>query len=619
MRAVTRAWKSWAALALRHAPELAAKLPVAWRVLRKVGWAGLLAESRRKLRPETDYLRWVRLHDSITPEARRALRERATALGGGPLISVLMPCYDPDPMFLKAAIDSVRAQIHSNWELCIADDASTSAEVRAVLEASQAEDSRIKVVFRPANGHISAASNTALELVTGDWVALMDHDDLLAEDALFWVAECLREHPDARLIYSDEDKVDDQGNRSAPYFKPDWNLDLCRSQNMFSHLGVFFVSLVREVGGFRQGFEGSQDWDLLLRCVERVEAGQIRHIPRVLYHWRIHAQSTSSSMDAKPYAALAGERALDEHFRRLHVNARAEYVNHGYRVHFALPSPPPLVTLIVPTRNALGLLRRCVESIQTATEYPSWELIVMDNGSDDPATLDYLEKIGRRGNVRVLRDDREFNYSALNNRAVAAANGELVALVNNDIEVVSPGWLNEMVSLAVQPGVGAVGARLWYPDMTLQHGGVILSPRFGAVHAHKKLPQGLHGHGGRATLVQSFSAVTAACLVVRRSTYQQIGGLDEVNLKVAFNDVDFCLRLRQAGYRNVWTPYAELLHRESATRGEDVAPEKRERFEREQAFFRGRWSDAIDRDPGYNPNLTADAEDFGLAWPPRHR
>ncbi|WP_244917666.1 glycosyltransferase family 2 protein [Pseudacidovorax intermedius] len=528
-----------------------------------------------------------------------------------------MPCYNPDPQFLRAAIASVQAQLYGRWQLCIADDASPAPEVRQVLEACQAEDPRIQVVFRPKNGHISAASNSALDLVQGEWIALMDHDDLLPEDALLRVAECVRDHPDAQLVYSDEDKVDDQGQRSDPYFKPDWNLDLFRSHNMFSHLGVLRTALVREVGGFRQGLEGSQDWDLVLRCVERIAPSQIVHIPRVLYHWRIHVQSTAKSMDAKPYAAVAGERALDEHFQRLGIQAKAEYLGYGYRVRYALPSPPPLVTLIIPTRNALALVRQCIESIQKRTEYPNWEIILVDNGSDDPAALAYFERLAQQPNIRVLRDDRPFNYSALNNQAVALARGELVALVNNDIEVMSPGWLSEMVSLAMQPGVGAVGARLWYPDMTLQHGGVILGPGGCAVHAHKALPRGLNGYAGRAALVQSFSAVTAACLVVRKSLYEQVGGLDEVNLTVAFNDVDFCLRLREAGYRNVWTPYAELLHHESATRGEDVAPEKRERFERELAFMQQRWGALIDHDPAYSPNLTLLLEDFSLAWPPR--
>lgn len=598
---------------------MATRLPQAWRVWRKAGWRGVQWEFRRKLRPGNDYARWAREHDSITPEQRETLRARAEALADGPLISVLMPCYNPDPRFLRAAIASVQAQRYPRWQLCIADDASPAPEVRQVLEACQAEDARIQVVFRPKNGHISAASNSALELVQGEWIALMDHDDLLPEDALLRVAECVRDHPEAQLVYSDEDKVDDAGQRSDPYFKPDWNLDLFRSHNMFSHLGVLRTALVREVGGFRQGLEGSQDWDLVLRCAERIASSQIVHIPRVLYHWRIHVESTAKSMDAKPYAAVAGERALDEHFQRLGVQAKAEYLGYGYRVRYALPSPPPLVSLIIPTRNAVELVRQCITSIQKRTDYPHWEIILVDNGSDDPTALAYFQQIAQQPNIRVLRDDRPFNYSALNNQAVAIARGELVGLVNNDIEVMSPGWLGEMVSLALQPDVGAVGARLWYPDMTLQHGGVILGPGGVAVHAHKALPRGLHGYAGRAALIQSFSAVTAACLVVRKSLYQQVGGLDEQNLSVAFNDVDFCLRLREAGYRNVWTPYAELLHHESATRGEDVAPEKRARFEREIAFMQKRWGALIDHDPAYNPNLTVGAEDFSLAWPPRRK
>lgn len=614
---MTNRWWRLARLALTHGPRMVTRVPQAWRVWRKAGWRGVKWEFRRKLRPGNDYGRWVREHDTITPEQRKALRARAATLADGPLISVLMPCYNPDPLFLRAAIASVQAQLYGHWQLCIADDASPAPEVRQVLEACQAEDPRIHVIFRPKNGHISAASNSALDLVQGEWIALMDHDDLLPEDALLRVAECVRDHPDAQLVYSDEDKVDDQGNRSDPYFKPDWNLDLFRSHNMFSHLGVLRTALVREVGGFRQGLEGSQDWDLVLRCVERIAPSQIVHIPRVLYHWRIHVQSTAKSMDAKPYAAVAGERALDEHFQRLGIQAKAEYLGYGYRVRYALPSPLPLVSLIIPTRNALALVRQCIESIQKRTDYPNWEIILVDNGSDDPAALAYFERLAQQPRIRVLRDDRPFNYSALNNQAVALARGELVALVNNDIEVMSPGWLSEMVSLAMQPGVGAVGARLWYPDMTLQHGGVILGPGGCAVHAHKALPRGLNGYAGRAALIQSFSAVTAACLVVRKSLYEQVGGLDEANLAVAFNDVDFCLRLREAGYRNVWTPYAELLHHESATRGEDVAPEKRERFERELAFMRSRWGALIAHDPAYSPNLTLLLEDFSLSWPPR--
>lgn len=615
---MTNRWWRLARLAVTQGPRLVSRLPQAWRVWRRAGWRGVQWEFKRKLRPGNDYARWAREHDTITPEQREVLRGRAVALSEhGPLISVLMPCYNPDPQFLRAAIASVQAQLYTRWELCIADDASPSPQVRELLQACQVEDARIKLVLRPKNGHISEASNSALDIVTGSWIALLDHDDLLPEDALLRVAECVRDHPEARLIYSDEDKIDDAGQRSDPYFKPDWNLDLFRSQNMFSHLGVLHTALVREVGGFRKGLEGSQDWDLVLRCVERVRPEQILHIPRVLYHWRIHVDSTAKSMGAKPYAAVAGERALNEHFQRLGIDANAEYLGYGYRARFALPSPPPLVSLIIPTRNARELVRQCIESIQRRTDYPAWEVILVDNGSDDPAAIAYFEQLAQQPNIRVLRDDRPFNYSALNNQAVAVARGELVGLVNNDIEVMNAGWLGEMVSLALQPDVGAVGARLWYPDRTLQHGGVVLGPGGVAVHAHKGLPRGLNGYAGRAALIQSFSAVTAACLVVRKALYEEVGGLDEVNLKVAFNDVDFCLRLREAGYRNVWTPYAELLHHESATRGEDIAPEKRVRFEQEIAYMQAHWGALIAQDPAYNPNLTLGAEDFALAWPPR--
>ncbi|MET0540678.1 MAG: glycosyltransferase family 2 protein, partial [Variovorax sp.] len=512
---------------------------------------------------------------------------------------------------------SVRAQLYPRWELCIADDASPSDEVRDVLRQYSESDPRIKVVFRPKNGHISAASNSALEVVTGNWMALMDHDDLLPEQALYRIAQCIAAHPQARLVYSDEDKIDDSGVRFDPYFKPDWNFDLFRSQNTFSHLGVLQTALVREVGGFRQGLEGSQDWDLVLRCVERVAPEQILHVPHVLYHWRVHAESTAGSMKAKPYAAVAGERALNEHFARTGTRATAEYLSIGYRARYALPDTPPRVSIVIPTRNAHRLVRQCIDSIVSKTSYPNYDIVLVDNGSDDPAALAYFEALAQRPNIRVLRDARPFNYSALNNAAVAVATGELVALVNNDIEVLSPDWLSELASIALQPGVGAVGARLWYPDRTLQHAGLVLGMGGIAGHAHKGLPEGLNGYAGRAALIQSFSAVTAACMVVQTARYREVGGLDEANLPVAYNDVDFCLRLRRAGYRNVWTPYAQLLHHESATRGDDVAPEKQARLARESAFMQARWGDLIAHDPAYSPNLTLASENFDYAWPPR--
>lgn len=599
-----------------HGPSLLKRLPQAWRVYRRAGRLGVMHELRRRTNPRHDYARWVQAYDTLDDAARARIRERVAAMPNPPRIAVLMPCYNPDQRWLRAAVESVQAQLYPHWQLCIADDASPAPGVREALQQMAQADARIRLVLRERNGHISEASNSALTVVDAPWIALMDHDDLLPADALFHVAACIQAHPQARLIYSDEDKVDDHGARSDPYFKPDWNPDLFRSHNMFSHLGVLAAELVREVGGFRKGLEGSQDWDLVLRCMERVQPAQIVHIPRVLYHWRIHAQSTASSMDAKPYAVVAGERALNEHLARTGVQGEAAHVGMGYRVRYALPPSPPQVSIIIPTRNAHALVRQCVESIQKRTRYPDWEILLVDNGSDEPAALAYFKQLAQQPRIRVLRDAQPFNYSVLNNAAVAQAQGDVIALVNNDIEVRSPDWLGEMVSLALQPGVGAVGARLWYPDGTLQHGGVLLVPEGVALHANKGLPRGLNGYAGRGALLQSFSAVTAACLVVRKAVYAETGGLDE-DLAVAYNDIDFCLRLRALGYRNLWTPYAELVHHESATRGDDAAPEHRVRFARERERMLARWQPLIEHDPAYNPNLTLEAEDFGLAWPPR--
>lgn len=564
-----------------------------------------------------DYDEWVRRYDSIDATLRIALRSQLARFPQFPLVSVVMPTYNPNPVWLAAAIESVRTQIYPNWELCIADDASTNPDVRTLLQSYSLKDPRIKVVFRPENGHISAASNSALALATGKWIALMDHDDVLAEHAFFWVVDAINKYPTLRLIYSDEDKVDVDGRRSSPYFKSDWNIDLFYSHNMFSHLGIVQADLLQEVGGFRLGFEGSQDYDLILRCIECITPEQIHHIPRVLYHWRVHPESTAQSSEAKPYAQLAGERAINEHFERAGIQASVTHMGYGYQAKYDLPDSLPLVSLIIPTRNGLALLRQCIDSILSLTTYWNYEIIIVDNGSDEPEAMAYLASFAGLPGMRVIRDDGEFNYSALNNLAVNEAQGELVGLINNDIEVISPDWLSEMVSIALQSGVGAVGARLWYPNKTLQHGGVVLGVGGVANHSHKGVAQGYPGYFGRANLIQSFSAVTGACLIVCKDKYQAIGGLNEVNLKVAFNDVDFCLRLREAGWRNVWTPHAELFHHESATRGSDASPEKLERFHNEVRYMMARWSEILENDPAYNPNLTLQHEDFSLAWPPR--
>ncbi|MDP1666461.1 MAG: glycosyltransferase [Methylobacter sp.] len=565
-----------------------------------------------------DYREWVRRYDLLTDQDRKKIKTQIRQLHKPPLISVVMPVYNPPLNMLEDAILSVQGQLYPNWELCIADDASTDVEVHKLLQRYMDNDSRIKVVFREKNGHISAASNSALDLVNGEYVALLDNDDLLREHALFWIADAIVSHPDAGLIYSDEDKIDQAGLRYDPYFKPDWNPDLFLSHNMICHLGAYRTELVKEIGGFREGYEGAQDYDLALRCSEQLAPAQIVHIPRVLYHWRSHPGSTAQAGSEKNYALLAGERALNDHFARIQIPAQAELLDFGmYRAQYAIPKSAPLVSLIIPTRNGLSLIKQCIESLFAKTTYKNFEILIVDNNSDDPETLDYFASFADNEKIRVLRDERPFNYSALNNAAVQQARGEYLGLINNDIEVISPEWLDEMIGLAIQFGVGAVGARLWYPNDTLQHGGCITGVGGVAGHSHKHLPRGQFGYFARAQLIQTVSVVTAACLVIKKSIYEEVRGLDETNLKVAFNDVDFCLRVREAGYRNIWTPYAELYHHESATRGYEDTPEKKARFKAEVLYMQKRWGHLLKNDPAYNPNLTLEHEDFSYAWPPR--
>lgn len=578
---------------------------------------GLLRRHRpaAKPRPTPSYSRWVRAIDTPSRSDLRLCRAKSAAFGRQPTISILMPVFDPAPVILDAAIRSVRAQAYPHWELCIADDASTNPAVEAVIRRHAAADARIKVRFRDARGNISVASNTALEMATGDFVAFFDHDDLLPPLALYWVVEAINRHPDARILYSDEDKVDERGRRYDPHFKSDFNHVLMLAQNMISHLGVYRRDLVRAQGGFRAGFEGAQDHDLALRCVAAVSRDQIVHIPRILYHWRAIAGSTAISVAAKPTAVTAAQQAVTEHVRGFDAGASVEPAPEApmhFRVRHSLPTPPPLTSILICTRDHEALLRKAIDSICDKTTYSNYEIVVLDNGSRDPATRDYLASLSTRPGITVIRDDSAFNYSRLNNAAVRHARGQVLCLLNDDIEVLAPGWLEEMVSFAIQPDVGAVGARLWYPDGTLQHGGVIIGAGGVAGHAHPRLAKGKRGYFSRAVLQQELSAVTGACLVVRREVYERVGGLDE-DIAVAFNDVDLCLRIRAAGYRNIWTPFAELIHHESASRGYEDNPEKLARFQREIRFMQDRWGAVLDTDPYYNPNLSLRSGDFTLA------
>lgn len=582
----------------------------------------LYADYRQRMRPQgvSEYDVWTRMYDSFGPAELAAFGRRAQALGDrAPLISVLVPVYDTPEPWLRRCLDSVLAQACGNWELCVADDASPAPHVAAVLQEYARRDPRVRVVRRERNGHISAASNTALGMARGEFIALLDHDDELRPHALLRVAETVVANPGVALVYSDEDKLDADGKRFDPNFKPDWNPDLLRGQNYVCHLAVLRTALVRAVGGFRAGFEGSQDHDLLLRCSERMTAAQVVHIPEILYHWRAVQGSTALGSGAKDYAAAAGARAVAEHLERMQTGAAVVPAGRApglYRVRWPVPEPAPKVSLIVPTRDRVDLLRTCVESILARSTYPDFEVVVVDNQSHDAAALAYLRELQARRRVRVLRYDAPFNYSAINNWAVRQCDGDLLGLVNNDIEVITPGWMEEMAGFALRSDVGAVGAMLYYPDDTIQHAGVLLGVQGIAGHIDCGMPRGYEGHGRRALVAQDLSAVTAACLLVRRAVFDAVGGLDEA-LPVAFNDIDFCLRVRARGYRNVWTPFAEMYHHESASRGKEDTLEKLDRFAAETAFMQQRWGDALREDPAYNPNLSLQSHNFRLAFPPR--
>jgi O-antigen biosynthesis protein len=581
-------------------------------------WINLRPASDAQLWEIGDYATWIKRYDTLRVADRRQIRRHIAAMAAWPVISIVMPVYNPSAEHLRQAIDSVRAQLYPNWELCIVDDASPARYVRRVLARYQKLDSRIKLRLREVNAGIAAASNDALALATGDFVALMDHDDELAPGACYFVALEINQHPEVQLIYSDEDKLDITGRRTNAHFKPDWNWQLFLAQNFFSHLGVFRTELIRTIG-FRTGFEGSQDYDLVLRCVEKIEPQQIRHIPRILYHWRMSAQSAALNLSAKPQARDAAIRAVQEHLDRRAI--AAEVTSSGdedfRRVRYALPNEKPRVSILMPTRNRLELLQPCVESILKKTRYPNFELVLIDNRTLDPNAVAFLNQVALHPRVHVLPCDEEFNYGRLNNFGVQNLESEFVALLNNDLTVIIPDWLGEMVSQAIQPGVGAVGARLLYPDDRIQHTGAILGGGGVAAHAHKGLARQNHGYFARAILVQELSAVTAACMLVRRSAYLEVGGFDEEHLRVAFNDVDFCLRLRQRGYRIVYTPYAEFYHFESASRGLEDTVLKNQRFEAEINYMLEKWGAALQHDPAYNPNLSLAAAGFTLAFPPR--
>jgi O-antigen biosynthesis protein len=530
-----------------------------------------------------------------------------------PLISVILPVFNTPENFLREAIESVLNQIYPYWELCIADDASRETHVKQILSEYAAKDHRIKVVFRKENGHISHCSNSALELAEGEFVSLLDHDDTLAPDALYEVALLLNRHRDADLIYSDEDKLAPNNQLIDPYFKPEWCPESFLSRMYTCHLGTYRRSLVNEIGGFRAGYEGSQDYDLVLRLTEKTD--QIFHIPKILYHWRVHSNSVTSGGEAKPYAYESAKKAIADAISRRGEEAKVidvpELLGH-YMVRYKI-TDYKLVSIIIPTRDLGEILDNCLESIFTKSAYPNYEVVVIDNGSTEKNTEQAIAKWTAKepNRFRCYRLDIPFNFSKINNYAVKQAQGDYLLFLNNDTEVITPDWIEGMVEQAQRSAIGAVGSLLLYPDNTIQHAGIVMGLGGLAAHSHYGFPVTTPGYLGQVKCISNVLAVTGACLMCRREVLEAIGGFDE-ELVVAYNDVDLCLKMVAKGYRNVYLPHVVLYHHESKSRGYEDTPQKQERLRREANIIKSRWQKFIDNDHCYSPNLTRDFADYSI-------
>lgn len=564
------------------------------------------------LLPFNPYTHWLK-HNVPNPVGFRRMAEATSAFKYQPLISVIVPIYNTPETFLREAIESVLNQVYPYWELCLADDASTEPHVRLILKEYAASCDKIKVVFNEVNGHIARASNLALSLATGEFIALLDHDDVLAPDALYEVALLLNRHPDADMIYSDEDKLDEQGNRVSPYFKPDWCPDTFLSRMYTCHLGVYRHSLLQHINGFRLGFEGSQDYDLVLRLAEKTN--KIYHLPKVLYHWRMHKDSVAGAPEAKPYAYEAAKKAINQAIERRGEKGEAQYI-HGcagyYTVRYQITDYKP-VSIIIPTRDMSGILDACLESIFTKSTYPNYEVVVIDNGSVEAETFQVFEKWTRREKKRFkcYQHNIPFNYAKLNNYGVLRTKGDYLLFLNNDTEVITLDWIDAMVEQTQRKSIGAVGSLLLYPDDTIQHAGVVVGLGNIAGHGHQHFPADTLGYEGQVICANNVSAITGACLMCRREVFQEVGGFDET-LAVAYNDIDLCLKMLDCGYQNIYVSHAKLYHHESKSRGYEDTPEKQARWRREADILVERWRNFVEHDPCYSPHLTRSKSDYSI-------
>ena len=561
---------------------------------------------------EIPYQKWIVRH---LPGSKELERQRREKFEYQPKISIVVPLYKTPEKYLRQLVDTVKEQTYPNWELCLSDGSGENSPLTSFLKKLEAEDERIRVVYNEKQLQISENTNAGIEIATGDYIAFSDHDDELTPHALFECVKALNKNRDIRLLYSDEDKMSMDGHKFfQPHFKPDYNPDLLCTVNYICHLFVVKREIIDKVGVFRSEFDGAQDYDFIFRCVEAVDPSEIYHITKILYHWRCHEDSTAENPESKTYAFEAGKRAIEEHYRRTGINAevlQGEFLG-LYRTRF-IRDHDPLISIIIPNKDHIDDLKRCMDSIDQKSTYKNYEYIIVENNSTDEKTFQYYKELeAQNPKAHIVYWDREFNYSAINNYGVSFAKGEYILLLNNDTEIINEDCLEQLLGYCMRNDVGAVGARMYYEDDTIQHAGVVIG--FGGIAGHCFVlqPRGTTGYCHRIICAQDYSAVTAACMLVKKSAFDEVGGLTE-ELAVAFNDIDFCMKLRQAGYLIVYNPYAELYHYESKSRGLEDTPEKVARFNKEMQIFERRWPDIMrDGDPYYNPNLTLKSQDFSL-------
>ena len=585
------------------------KTPIleSYRYIRRNGFAKYMTKSFRKVfkTEQNNYVRWFAVHKATKAELEAQAETRFEL---NPLISIAVPLYHTPIKYLDAMIESVSKQTYANWELCLANGSPDDEKLKSALAAHRARDKRIRVTELKENLGIAGNTNAALAMAKGEFIALLDHDDTLAPNALYEYVKVFNEHPDYDMFYSDEDKIDESGKKHFdPNFKPDYNLDLFMTNNYICHFFMVKKEIVDKINGFRAGYDGAQDYDFILRCIEN--GNHIHHVPKILYHWRSHKNSTARDFSSKEYAYDAGRRALQDHFDRLGMDVTTNYGPQfgWYSNEYHLASHP-LVSVLIPNKDHVPDLKRCLDSIYDRVTYDNFEIIVIENNSTEPETFAYYEEmVEAHDNFRVVYYEGGFNYAAINNFGFESALGDYILLLNNDVEVITENLFEHMLGFCMREDVGVVGAKLYYDDETIQHAGVVVGVNGVAAHAFSGMHRVELGYMARAVVCQNYSAVTAACMMVKSKIYREAGGLDGENFAVAFNDIDFCLRVGKMGYRVVFDAEAELYHSESKSRGYEDTPEKMERFSKEIDRFMLRWKDFMDQgDPCYNPNFSGE-------------